>query len=202
MVNFEDIVDKLRCKRLFIFDFDETLINLNVDWEQLKKELSKLVKERFGITMNFTPIMEKLEYLKNQITEEEYSSIMNQLKQGEINALQTKSTIQPVGLELLKEIHSNLIQKSQESRYITILSNNYTDTIRMGAKKYGIDRFIASYVGRDMVTKIKPEIEGIEKIHKQFPDVKKSEIVYFGDSEKYDKMVALAYGVDFFLIKS
>lgn len=200
MVTFAEISDEIRSKRLFIFDFDETVVNLNVDWEQLKQALSKMVEDRFGITITFTPILEKLQYLKSQIHQEEFLPILEYLKLGELKALEQLSTLHLVGFTLLQEIHNKLIHNSQEERYIALLSNNYTDTIIAGAKQYGFDKYITSYVGRDLVSKIKPDPEGIMKIHKRFPTISKSQIVYFGDSPIYDKLLAQNYGIDFFLI--
>jgi FMN phosphatase YigB (HAD superfamily) len=201
MVKFSDISDNLRHKRLFVFDFDETIVNLNLKWEELKENLSKLVKKRFNIDMTFTPILEKLQYLKSQLNQEQFTPVLNYLKQGEIHALKEFSTIQTVGYTLLKEIYTNIIQYSITTCYIALLSNNYTETITLGAKQYGIDSCISYYVGRDMVQNIKPDIEGIKKIHDQFSDIEKSEIVYFGDSPRYDRMVAESYGIDFYLIR-
>ena len=200
MVKFEEISNKLRNKRLFIFDFDETIINLNLDWKKLKKELSQITKERFGIEMTFTPILEKLEFLKTQISDDDFNPILNHLKQGEIIALKEYSTKQTVGFALLEEIFKQIVKNDQGNRYIAILSNNYTDTITLGAEQYGISSIISYYIGRDLVKRIKPDIEGIKKIHEQFPGVQKSEIVYFGDSARYDKALAKSYGIDFYQI--
>jgi phosphoglycolate phosphatase-like HAD superfamily hydrolase len=200
MITFPDISDELRKKRLFIFDFDETLVNLSLDWAQLKHDLTATVKEQFGIEMTFTPIMEKLEFLKTQIGDKQYLLILNIIKNGEIFAINHNSTIQPIGYNLLRQIRKHLIEKSPINRYIAILSNNFTETIKKGAKKYGFAQYISCYMGRDLVEKIKPHPEGINKIHEEFPSIKKSEIVYFGDSAKYDRIVAEAYGVTFFLI--
>ena len=199
MVKFEDISEKLREKRLFVFDFDETIVNLNVNWKDLKEELRLLVLERFGLDMTFSPILEKLEYLKTKITEQDFQPILEYLKQGEISALKENSTKQTVGFTLLENIYKSIVQ-TRDDRYIALLSNNYTDTITLGAKQYGIDFFISCFVGRDMVKNIKPDVEGIKFIHEQFPSVNKSEIVYFGDNVKYDKLLAEIYGIDFFLI--
>ena len=119
--------------------------------------------------MTFTPILEKLEYLKSKISQEEFTPILNYLKQGEIHALKEYSTVQTVGFTLLKEIYENMVEKSESACYIALLSNNYTETIILGAKQYGIDSYISYYVGRDMVQNIKPDVEGIKKIHDQFP---------------------------------
>jgi len=199
-VKFEDISEKLRDKRLFIFDFDETIVNLNVKWEELKKELQALVLERFNLEITFTPILEKLEFLKSKITVQEFAPILEHLKHGEISALKHYSTKQPVGFALLGAIQKKFLQTSSNQKFIALLSNNYTDTITLGAKQYGIDSYISYYVGRDMVKNIKPDVEGIRKIHDHFPSVQKSEIVYFGDSARYDKELAQNYGIDFFLI--
>ncbi|MHA1110998.1 MAG: HAD hydrolase-like protein [Promethearchaeota archaeon] len=201
MVKFSDISENLRNKRLFIFDFDETVVNLNLKWDELKENLSALVKERFNIKMTFTPIIEKLEELKSKISQDEFIPILNSLIQGEIHALKEYSTIQPVGFTLLTEIYKNYVENSKENCHIALLSNNYTETITLGAKQYGFDSYISYYVGRDMVKKIKPDVEGLKKIHENFSNIQKSEIIYFGDSAKYDKMVAESYGIDFYLIK-
>jgi FMN phosphatase YigB (HAD superfamily) len=201
MVKFNDISENLRKKRLFIFDFDETIVNLNLRWHELKNSLSVIVKEKFNIEMTFSPILEKLEYLESQITQEQFIPILKYLKQGEIHALKEYSTIQTVGFAILKEIYINIVKKSKDTCFIALLSNNYTETITLGAKQYGFDSYISFYVGRDMVKKIKPDVEGLQKIHDQFPFVQKSEIIYFGDSTEYDKMVAESYGIDFYLIK-
>jgi FMN phosphatase YigB (HAD superfamily) len=199
MVSFNKIKHKLAKKRLFIFDFDETIVNLNLNWRKLKQELTNIVKIQYGIEMTFTPILEKLEYLRTQISASDYSSIDNLLKQEELNALHIYSTIQSNGMNILEQIYKYFVEKS--SSFIAILSNNYTETIKQGAKLYNIDGYIATYVGRDMVSKIKPDTEGMEIIHNQFPDVKKEEMVYFGDSEIYDKKVATEYQIDFILIE-
>jgi phosphoglycolate phosphatase-like HAD superfamily hydrolase len=200
MIRFPDISDELSNKRLFIFDFDETLVNLNLDWTQLKKELSITVKERFDIDMSFTPIMEKMEFLRTKIDDGQFLLISNLVKQWELSALQHNSTIQPVGYSLLKHIHQNLIENSKIKRYIAILSNNFTDVIKKGAEQYNFAQYVSCYVGRDLVEKIKPHPEGINKIHNQFPSIRKTEIVYFGDSSIYDRKVAESYGITFFLI--
>jgi len=201
MVKFETIQQDLKKKRLFIFDFDETLVNLNIKWDQTKSHLTQMVKERFGKDINFTPILEQLEFLKTQISSTDYLSIDKFLIQDELNALRHYSTIQNVGFSLLKNIYIHIINPSKSSRFIAILSNNYTETLKEGTKRYGIDQYISYYLGRDKVTKIKPNIEGLKNIHDQFPNIPKKEIVYFGDSAVYDKITAETYGIDFYLIR-
>jgi FMN phosphatase YigB (HAD superfamily) len=151
--------------------------------------------------MTFTPILENLQYLKTQLSEEQVLPILNQLKNGELYALNHYSTLQPIGYALFQQIVSYFVKNSQNERFIALLSNNFTDTIKAGAELYNFAQYVSFFVGRDMVKKIKPDPEGIKKIHEHFPNIQKSEIIYFGDSEKYDKMVAESYGVTFYLIR-
>ena len=169
-----EILDKYK---YIIFDFDGTIVKLNIDWVGLKNELNKV----FGI--DFTPLNQALEKLDKESREIAFKII---------EKYESHATYE-VNEKLIRYIISN-------NKNYAILSDNMTSTIITILNKLNIKNKFRVIIGRDKVKKYKPNIEGMIKILNYFKVDNLKEVIYVGDSKK-DELIARKLSIDFLNIK-
>jgi HAD superfamily hydrolase (TIGR01549 family) len=64
----DKIIEEIFQYKGIIFDFDGTIVDLNTDWQAVKKSLSNLVFSEKGHNDNFTPLAKKVLYYRNSDT--------------------------------------------------------------------------------------------------------------------------------------
>ncbi|MBU0586172.1 HAD family hydrolase [Candidatus Micrarchaeota archaeon] len=160
--------------KVVIFDLDETLLRLLVDWENARQAVIAYGKEKqavFDAKEWIIPISEKLS--TDEKTKEEVDAIW---KKHELSALEEKGVERyPIAEGYVKEL------KEKELK-LAIFSNNCHDTIQKALEKAELLKYFDFIVGRDDVEKTKPNPEGIFKILEHF-QIKAPEAVLYGDSE-------------------
>lgn len=187
MVYFKD-------KKVIVFDLDGTLINLTVDWDNLKKELTEKFTMVYGNNCNFESISRCLDYIVDMNDEEELRSFFNKIEEYELKNLKKSHAIE----ETIYFINNlELFIVNPEVR-LAILSLNMRKTIIEALKLLNLKNHIDYVVGREDVRKWKPNPEGLIKIIDHF-NIKKKELIYFGDQLK-DIETGVNAGVEAYLI--
>jgi len=167
-------------KKVIVFDLDGTIVDLTVDWFKLKRELS----ERFAKVHN-----------KESCSFESISECLNVIKErGDISELEANfAIIKERELEEVK--NSKIIDESvffinnkekfgvKDDSNLAVLSLNTQDCIKKALKLAGILEKFDLIIGREDVTKWKPDPEGLIKIKDHY-QVDKKDMVYFGDLPK------------------
>lgn len=176
-------------KKYLIFDFDETIARIEVDWSDYLSRLAKIY-EQFDPDRQhpaFSGYDGYNDFVKEYGVEAvELVKIANQKYEQEMNHGFTPNP------GLIKFI------KDAVNYQMFIYSSNSRLTVLKGLKKLGLDGFFDQIVTRDEVTYIKPDPEGFYLIYD--PDVPKNEYLMIGNSHA-DQGMAKAAGIDFYLVE-
>lgn len=153
-----------------IFDFDGTIVDLVVDWEELKKELKSKYslpnKKKIGVNDALNLIRKNMPDKLDEAYKivEEYESFM---------ASEAKSR---------EEIVKNIKRASNEGLKIGMFTNNMRKTVEVVLRELNLNQELFDIIiAKEDVEKYKPDSEGLNRIVKKW-GLKKSKILYIGDS--------------------
>jgi phosphoglycolate phosphatase len=159
--------------RAFVFDMDETLLSLDVDWGEAKKAVSEFIKMRYGKEISpasfsrlFNSIADKL----GKDAFKEASKVMDSYEREGIKNLSINET----SMSILKKA-------KDQGKLVIVYSSNSKSSIRGALKKIGVIDKIDLIVTRDDVSRIKPEPEGMVMIMKKFK-LDPEETIFIGNS--------------------
>jgi HAD superfamily hydrolase (TIGR01549 family) len=139
------ISEKISKYKGIIFDFDGTIVDLNVDWLALKKGLSDFALSKKAIEDNFTPLAERIIYYRNQDTDfyNDLTGIISTFEAGESEYIINKKLVDYIN--------------GSKNKKIAIYSMNCIKTI---------NKFVSKYF------KNKPDIISIENCQQAKPTAK------------------------------
>lgn len=156
--------------KVIIFDFDGTLHDLKIDWQQARTVL--------GIKDSLEKIGEAIERLKEQ---------------GDLKPISSLDALEAQSLEndILQDEIKKTLHKLQERYKIAIYSRNSSSAITAFITKNGVQ---PDYViGREEVKKLKPHPEGLQRILSHF-NASPSQALLVGDTW-HDLFVAHEVGI-------
>lgn len=84
MAQHSTVIEELANYKGLIFDFDETLVDLGVNWEALKKELSNYYKEKAGIDLPFAPLDRTLQNIRERHGYDIYTDLLQIITKHEL----------------------------------------------------------------------------------------------------------------------
>ena len=176
--------------KLVIFDFDGTLVNLDIPWEQAKAEAVQLAKSHeIDVDPNL-PMMEVSNILAG------YPDTRDPLHLAfvryESRCVESKAyTVFPEMISLVKDLNGqNLV--------LGIASANCVPTIEKVLSDAGVKDMFDVILGRESVKKNKPSPDQLLAIMEKFK-IPKEDVIFIGDSI-YDELAAKAADVRFFNI--
>ena len=177
--------------RLVIFDLDETLLRLPVDWEGVKKDVIAYGNE------------EKLEFDENaHILPLSAAVSSTPDRKKEVDSIWRRhetETIEKKGVERYPEAEEFVKTLRAKGFLLAIASNNNHATIDLALEKAGMRNAFALIIGRDDVQNPKPAPDMLLKLAWKFK-LEKSEIVFIGDGEG-DRIAGAAAGIRTVLVK-
>lgn len=159
----------------YIFDFDGTIVNLEVDWKSLKEEVNILCEKHSIDTKQKLNI--KIDLLKGY-----EENLYNTIKKYEQKSDKFKYSINQKIVDMLK---------SEKSFYI--VSNNLHSTVETVLNELGLSNKCKKIIGVDDLKSSKPNIEAYDKLD-SFLKVGSS--LYIGDRDT-DKEFAFNCNIDF-----
>jgi len=143
-----------------IFDFDETLFFLAVDWDELKRSLSKKFAA-LGYFSTFTPLFMEIESVLGQISRDMGISYSKKLRQ-EINEIILKVELEGADKGKSALCSKEILEHLELSKVpVGIVSSNSEEVIRRVIKKYKWPSRV-TIIGRESVARLKPNIEGVK----------------------------------------
>jgi phosphoglycolate phosphatase len=184
----------LRNKRVIVFDLDGTVVRLAVDWDSLKHLLSEKYSEIYGEYCSFSSVSECLRTIvdkNDNATLEDFFKIILQYE------LENIENTQPIR-EIIFFINNLELFGVNNSSKLAILSLNMRDTIKKALGIANLEEKFDFILGREDVKHWKPNPAGLLKIKDNF-NVKKEEIIFFGDKKK-DLLTGKNSGIDAFWI--
>lgn len=162
--------------KLIIFDFDDTLTHLGIDWNKVKDRIIKNV-EAIGVELPDKIKNMDVMHIGNYLSENGHKKIVfNAFRDAERNCIANKEfAVFPKAMELLRKLKA-------EGYLIAIASGNTTSTIRKIIHLQNISPdFIA---GLDSTVLNKPYPDILNLVLKYF-NLKNNEVLFVGNS-KFD----------------
>ena len=180
------IIEELGRYKGIIFDFDGTIVNLNQDWQAVKNALSQFLIDEKRQEMDFTPLAEKMLYLRNGkdlLFYERILDILSSFEMKEKNYIFNK--------ELLLYINSLTDKK------IGIYSMNTSKTIKNIVNKYFKNK--PDLISIENCSEPKPSGVDLLKIIKTW-GLKNKEVAFVGNSQN-DLLSGKKAGVKTYILK-
>ena len=172
-----------------IFDFDGTIVLLDINWNDWHKGIAKIYKK---YNNSFEYKGEYLHIKTNNFIQKYGKALRDEIVEFNYNYEKTTTK----GLQLNDALIDFI--KNETNRNMYVLTNNdsrnvkkYLETLEL------IDKF-ENIICRDNVKYVKPNTEGIDKIIEV--ERSKSNFLMIGDSIDSDGSVAKVVGIDFYLI--
>lgn len=182
----------LHPKKYLIFDLDETLARLNIDWSTVRRDI-------FDFIAAFDePLTKTVPFISNAgIT----LSNLAAKKHGKDMAKKIRTFIEEYELSHYKDYTVNLpllefIRSNRQMYTYYLWTSNGRRTIQDFLTKESLFLF-SKMVTQNDVSLIKPEIEGFSLLY--IPGTSLSEYIMIGDS-KSDENAAKNTGIDFFRV--
>jgi HAD superfamily hydrolase (TIGR01549 family) len=173
--------EKVKGKKIIIWDFDGTIADLGVDWEAMRAELvSNISPGKSGLRIN--------ELVSEYIQQGKKSLAFSIIKKYESAA---KASINPE----VKEF----ILKNKDKFKMAVFSDNLRETIEQGLSSEKMTPAINILVSKEDVAEFKPSIDGLIQISAYFKERNKKAYLFIGDRDS-DGECASAFGIDFFKI--
>lgn len=173
-------------KKHVIFDFDETLCTIKIDWNGWIKELSKILRT---YDSSFVPSRKDFGVVQNKFIRKFGDKVRDEVWRfsKEYELKYTTGYIE----------HKNWLGVIKGMPQITMMflwSSNSQLTVEQILKKVGIFELFQKVVAREDVTFLKPDPEGFKLINNQ--SFSKKEYLMVGDSSA-DEGAASNAGIDF-----
>jgi len=177
--------------KLAIFDFDDTLVHLNIDWEEVKMELIRRAEkggEKVPAKIKKADPMDAANWL---CAHGRVQLVVDGFRENEKKCVDNSDyVVFPAMAQLLKEL-------KKEGYLIAIASGNTTMTIKEILEKEGI---IPDFVAGQDSTKMNKPYPDILNLILQKLKVKKEESVFVGNSS-FDSRAGRNAGIKTIIIR-
>ncbi len=177
--------------KLVIFDLDDTLVSMDVDWSKVRAEVIALAAKE-GIVVNpsdhliiISNLIASKPGLKKKVDE-----IYRKNEAGTV--LKKSYAVFPDMIALVRELHKKRIK-------LGIASGNHSRNIEEILRHLGLDKHFEVVCGRDRVLSNKPYPDQITQIIRK-TKISRRFAIFIGDSI-YDEQAAKAAGVSFFKVE-
>lgn len=181
-------------KKVLIFDLDGTIVDLQVDWIELKSILKKRYSRIYENSCEFDSISGCLSYIVEKRDENELEKFFEIIRDHELRNIEKNKYIKET-VYFIKNLDKFELN---EDLKLAVLSLNTRQTILKSLEMVDIKEKFDIILGREDVRRWKPEPEGLLKIQ-QALNVKKEEMIYFGDMKK-DLLTGERAGVETHII--
>jgi FMN phosphatase YigB (HAD superfamily) len=185
MAQRSPVIDEIRNYKGVIFDLDETLVDLCVNWDELKNELSKYCKEKLGVDILFTPLDKQLLYCKDTYDQDLYNQLIKIITRFELEEKNYRFNV-----PLIEYVPIN--QKS------AIYSMNTMPTIQNIIKKY-LKYQPDIIISKETCIEPKPTDKDLLHIIQSW-QLDKKDVVYIGNSHYNDAQSGNMAGIKTLII--
>lgn len=188
------LLNSLKDKKAVIFDLDGTIIDLAVDWSQLKRNLSDKFAEDYKIDCHFKSISKCLSEIVKKKDEDNLKKFFKIIEEHETRNIEKSTPI-----EETKFFINNLKKFGIKNDVkLAVMSLNTRKTIEKALLLTALTSKIDFIVGREDVRNWKPNPDGLLKILEKL-NIDKSKALFIGDMEK-DLIAGERAGIESYLI--
>jgi len=181
-------------KKVIVFDLDGTIVDLDVNWTHLKNLLSKKFSTIYSESCEFSSISRCLSEIVKRNDDDTLIDFIDIVREHELKDLENSEILR----ETVFFINNPGLFGVLDGTKLAVFSLNTRKAIKEALKLANITDQIDYIIGREDVRKWKPNPSGLLKIQKHY-NVKKEEMIYFGDLKK-DLITGENAGIDAFLI--
>ncbi len=181
-------------KKVIIFDLDGTIVDLDVDWGNLKIILSQKYSNIYSDSCEFESISHCLSEIVKKDDNDVLNNFIDIVRDYELKNLH-KSVLLNETIFFIKNLELFGIEKETN---IAVFSLNTRQAIMEALKLANIINKIDFIIGREDVREWKPEPAGLLKIQNHY-NVEKNQMIYFGDLKK-DVITGQNAGIEAHLI--
>ena len=161
-----------------LFDLDGTLFDLHANWSSIKQYIlshyQKSHRDPINPQLPFREIFQTIEERHNRDTAQFY---LDYMRDQELISIQdqrlTPLWLMAQGLDKISKIVNS-------DCFFGIVSNNFHDSLMEILKVYNLTDRFRVVIGRDDVTRPKPDPEGIHRVLKTF-DLSPERVLFTGD---------------------
>lgn len=157
---------------LYIFDFDGTIVHLNVNWDALKRELSKFCQLKYNILKSFTPLNSHLNEVIHCAGTNSKESLFSIISKYELEGLNGASANNKM---------INFI-KSLINKKIAVFSSNCRKVITASLECLDILNKVDKIISKEDVLNQKPDPEGLNILFDHFR-ISHVKCLFVGNSE-------------------
>ena len=168
-----DVISEIVKYQGVIFDLDGTLVDLGVDWAQLKKGLAQYLYKQGSIVIEFIPLDQKL--FENK------SKLGNKLHQELLDIVAGFELIEE-NYKLNEKLISYINSEMTASKKMAIYSMNTKKCINNIVKKY-LKREPDIIISKETCLEPKPTDKDIARILQHF-GLDNKNVLFVGDSER------------------
>jgi len=184
-------------KKVIIFDLDGTIVKLDADWRQLKMLIADHYTRVYkGENCEFDHVSACLDYVVEKNDEQELNNFFKIIEDYEMKNINSNRDIE----ETIFFINNLELFGVNLGTKLAIYSLNTRKAITTSLRLAKILEKFDLIVGREDIRKWKPNPNGLLKIQEHF-NVKKEEMIYFGDLQK-DIKTGNNAGVETYLIEA
>lgn len=158
--------------QLVVFDLDGTIADLDVDWEELRRELRHHFKSRYGFDSNFAPFDREIERAGEELGDDALKEAYEIVERYELENIEGTTPVNG-SLELVEDL-------KKKGKTLAIFSSNTRRAIELALGYMGIRKCFDIIVGKEDVRKHKPDPEGLILI-KDKAGVRINEMCFIGD---------------------
>jgi phosphoglycolate phosphatase-like HAD superfamily hydrolase len=186
IVEFNDYLKK-KNKSQVIFDFDRTLVTLNIDWDYWHKDVSALF-------LRYDNLFDRSKYTDWATAENEFVEKYGNRLRSELINLNHKDEDDHYHGFYKNDLAYDLLLSSKDIADIHIWSSNDLQIVKQVLRELSLTEIVKTITARNDVYFIKPNPEGFSLINKN--NLPKSEFVMIGDTDM-DRQAAINAGIDY-----
>lgn len=177
--------------KIVIFDFDNTIAFLNVDWKKVKKEI-KIYLNGLGYGYNFQSIGKDLNSIYKEIIKNNNRTSINEVRKN-INKIIINEELKSIDKAQVDKDFIFLLERLKSRKIKTAILSDNSELVIKKILRNNSKNKADILIGRERSEYFKPETTGLELILKK-SKLTKNEVLYVGDS-KSDSDLAKAAGI-------
>lgn len=172
---------------LVVFDLDGTLVELRVDWEGFREQLSVFLDEDDLPAGPERTATWTLARLRERGDPEAAGRVLEVLRQAELAGAVASVPVE-AGMDVLRRV--------QDGRPLALVTNNTRPAAQEALRRHGIRPMFGMLVALEDVDRHKPHADGLRLVLDAHGDVDPGDVLFVGDGKK-DAEAADRAGVRF-----